>query len=92
MVILIFIFSPNSEVGREKQNKIILFCYSLPTSDFGEKGLDLGLSGNLNHTYTFSCPKLLLGKYQLLLVCGNHIWSIEALKQSLCLSQMYLHI
>ena len=31
------LFSPNSEFGREKQNKIILFCYSLPTSEFGEK-------------------------------------------------------
>ena len=31
------LFSPNSEVGREKQNKIILFCYSLPTLEFGEK-------------------------------------------------------
>ena len=29
--------SPNSEVGREKWDKIILFCYSLPTSEFGEK-------------------------------------------------------
>ena len=51
-------FSPNSEVGREKQNKIILFCYSLPTSEFGEKSLRKGVkiygrSGNLNHTYYF---------------------------------------
>ena len=33
------LFSPNSEVGREKQNKLILFCYSLPTSEFGEKNM-----------------------------------------------------
>ena len=34
-----YFFTLNSEVGREKQNKIILFCYSLPTSEFGEKNL-----------------------------------------------------
>ena len=62
MVILICIFSPNSEVGREWQNKIILFCYSLPTSEFGENSLGQGVkikgrSGNLlNHTYFFSWP------------------------------------
>ena len=32
-----YFFASNSEVGREKQNKIILFCYSLPASEFGEK-------------------------------------------------------
>ena len=53
MVILICIFSANSDFGRDKQN-----CYSLPTSEFGEKMFRVGVKikgglGNLNHTYFF---------------------------------------
>ena len=33
----LYFFSPNSEVGREQQNKIILFCHSIPTSEFEGK-------------------------------------------------------